>query len=150
MHTHTSFTVRHDTCHNLWCAQRPLPTQSHSAKPYESASRGTPPSAPPPLPHPPFSSFFFLAALQGLWDLSSLTGNGTQAPQQRKRRVLTTGPPGKSPHSPRWSSRPRTRKRGKHHPAQEHTRARTHAQHCALSPPHPRNRIKFEARPEGY
>ena len=95
--------------------------------------------------------FFFLAALQGLWGLSSLTGNGTQAPQQGKRGVLTTGPPGKSPHSPHWSSQPHTCNRGKCHPAWEHTHAcaHTHPWHCALSPPHPRNQIKFEARHEG-
>lgn len=29
-HTRYSLIVRHDTCHNLWCVPRFLPTQSHS------------------------------------------------------------------------------------------------------------------------
>ena len=40
--------------------------------------------------------FFFLAAPCCMRDLSSLTRGGTHAPLQWKRRVLTTGPPGKS------------------------------------------------------
>ena len=135
----------------LECTKVPAHSESLRAKSSESASRGIPPSAPPPPLHPPIFSFFFFAALQGLWGLSSLTGNGTQAPQQGKRGVLTTGPPGKSPHSPHWSSQPHTCNRGKCHPAWEHTHAcaHTHPWHCALSPPHPRNQIKFEARHEG-
>ena len=39
---------------------------------------------------------FFLAALRGLWDLSSPTRDRTRAPLQWKRGVLTTGPPGNS------------------------------------------------------
>ena len=38
-------------------------------------------------------AFFFLAALQGLQDLSSPTRDRTRS-RQWKRRVLTTGPPG--------------------------------------------------------
>ena len=149
-HTHYSLTVRHDTCHNLWCVPRFLPTQSHSEQSPLSLPAGASLCQRPLLRHIPASFLFFSAALQGLWDLTSLTGNGSQAPQQRKRRVLTTGQPGKTPHSPHWSSEPHTCNHGKCHLAREQRmHAHTHPRHCALSPPHPRNRMKFEARPEG-
>ena len=39
----------------------------------------------------------FLAAMHGMWDLSSETWDQIHAPLQWKYRILTTGPPGKSP-----------------------------------------------------
>ena len=59
--------------------------------------------SPPPHPNPPATdlcSFLFcLAAPGGMWDLSSPTRDRTQAPLQWKCKVLTTGPPRKSPNS---------------------------------------------------
>ena len=40
--------------------------------------------------------FKFFATLHGLWDLSSLLRDRTQAPPQGKCRVSTNGPAGKS------------------------------------------------------
>ena len=46
-----------------------------------------------------FILFYFLATPQGMWYLSSLTRARTRAPcSGRKHGVLTTRPPGKSPH----------------------------------------------------
>ena len=42
------------------------------------------------------NAFFFLATLHGIWDLT-LTRDRTRGPLQWECRVLTTGPPGKSP-----------------------------------------------------
>ena len=46
-----------------------------------------------------FLESYLLAAPGGMWDLGSLTKDGTCAPLHWWHRVLTTGPPGKPPHS---------------------------------------------------
>ena len=44
-----------------------------------------------------FKKYIFLVVPHGIWDLSSLTRDRTSGPWMWKRRVITTGPPGKSP-----------------------------------------------------
>ena len=58
-HTHLLHSQTRHMSQPLVCTKAPAHSESLRAKPYESASRGTPPSAPPPLPHPPFFSFLF-------------------------------------------------------------------------------------------
>lgn len=82
MHAHTHLLHSQTRpCHNLWCAQRSLLTQSHSEQNPASQPAGAPLHQRPLLHHIPPSFLFLSAALQGPWDLSSLTKNGTQTPQ---------------------------------------------------------------------